>query len=140
MLHVAGPAHHLRRRRCQISQRHRHPCLHLQHLHGRQVFVCKCLPIGRHRMGCIFKYLPSFPKRICVFSRSRCFNNSDGDFLIGEGKKASVGCWWGFQMFFAVISHKQDDSSIPLEARFSFQISLCLSLFVCLRLYSSPAG
>lgn len=45
----AGPAHRLRRRRRQVPQRHRHPRLHLQRLHGRQVPYVFCVQMSSYR-------------------------------------------------------------------------------------------
>lgn len=132
-LYVTGSSYSVWRRRCQIPQRHWYPRLHLQHLHGWQVPMYLCANFSHHALqaGCIFKYLTSFSNHICFFSRSRCFNNSDGDFLIGEEK--------GLQMFFAVIFHKKDDSSIPLVPILFFRFPcVCLSLSVCV--CSPPAG
>lgn len=43
------------------------------------VFVCKCVP------SCVRCQTP-FPNALYFFPCSSCFNNSDGDFLIGEEK------------------------------------------------------
>lgn len=68
------------------------------------------------------KNISSLPL-ILFYSCSRCFNNSDGDFLIGEERSAVV--------VFAVIYHKNNDSSnisLPSCSNFLFSVSL----FVCL--------
>lgn len=69
------------------------------------------------------KNISSLPL-ILFYSCSRCFNNSDGDFLIGEERSAVV--------VFAVIYHKNNDSSnisLPSCSNVLFSVSLCL--FVC---------
>lgn len=90
-LYVVGFAYCLWCWRCQILQRYWHPRLHLQHLHGWQVCMCLCASLSHHVLHdrCTFTYQTSFPNSI--FPCSRCFNNSDGDFLIGEEK--GCGCF-----------------------------------------------
>lgn len=99
-------------------------------LTGAYVFVCKFFPSWL--TGWMhFQISNVIFKPYLLLSRSRCFNNSDGDFLIGEEK--------GLQMFFAVIFHKKDDSSIPPVPILFFRFPcVCLSLSVCV--CSPPAG
>lgn len=99
-------------------------------LTGAYVFVCKFFPSWL--TGWMhFQISNAIFKPYLLLSHSRCFNNSDGDFLIGEEK--------GLQMFFAVIFHKKDDSSIPPVPILFFRFPcVCLSLSVCV--CSPPAG
>lgn len=143
-LYVAGSAYRLWCWRRQISQRHRHPRVHLQHLHGWQVCAHLCANVSHHITNrCVFTYQTatkslvtlwrSFPSALSlslfVFARSRCFNNSDGDFLIGEEK----GCW----CFYCHLS--QEQWWLNPQSFFSLKCSfLCFSLSVCLS--SPPAG
>lgn len=120
ILYVAGPAYCLWRWRHQVPQRHRHPHVHLQHLHGWQVRTYLCANVSHHVTNrCIFTYPTateslvtlwrSFPSCLCFF-----FFFS---LLVPGASTTQMETFWLVRKravdVFTVVYHKNTDSSIP---------------------------
>lgn len=101
-LSTIGSAHPMWSRRHQVPQWDRHPHVHLQHLHGLQVCVFvfplydTIIYIQYYIHNLIspivdlYNSMPNIKFLIMLSLLFSCFNNSDGDFLIGQSNMPLV--------------------------------------------------
>ncbi len=132
---VAGSAYCLWSWRCQISQRHWHSHVHLQHLHGWQVCMNLCANISHHvTKRCIFKFQTaskslvtlwqSFPSFLCFFFL----------FQVLQQLRRGLSDWWGKGLLMFSLSYITRTMIAQFPVLVLPQISFPAPLFVCLSL------